>query len=284
LNKQEFNKCENNNSSSSAKKPFKLQKETDVSPAANHSLEQLAQNNSARPTQVIFDKETKCSHPLTEIETSSSQSLILEPPALDCKPRQGSGRNRGTLLLFIPKHLINQVLFACHDDLTSGHFGFNRTWARVKERYFWKNMFEDVKNALETAKFFTKEIVCKHGAPKEILSDRGTAFLSSLAQNVFRLFHTYSHTTTAYNPACNGLTERLNGTLARKDIQADIEKMIQMNLIQESTSEWASPILIVLKEDPNEPTKIKRRFVTDFRELNAHTVKDPYPMPLIADI
>ncbi|RWR99639.1 gag-pol fusion protein-like protein, partial [Dinothrombium tinctorium] len=52
----------------------------------------------------------------------------------------------------------------------------------------------------------------------------------------------------------------------------------------ESTSEWASPILIVLKEDPNEPTKIKRRFVTDFRELNAHTVKDPYPMPLIADI
>ncbi|RWR99343.1 hypothetical protein B4U79_08369, partial [Dinothrombium tinctorium] len=60
--------------------------------------------------------------------------------------------------------------------------------------------------------------------------------------------------------------------------------MIKMNLIQESTSEWASPILIVLKEDPNEPTKIKRRFVTDFRELNAHTVKDPYPMPLIADI
>ncbi|RWS05322.1 hypothetical protein B4U79_06149, partial [Dinothrombium tinctorium] len=57
-----------------------------------------------------------------------------------------------------------------------------------------------------------------------------------------------------------------------------------MNLIQESTSEWASSILIVLKEDPNEPTKIKRRFVTDFRELNAHTVKDPYPMPLIADI
>ncbi|RWS00283.1 uncharacterized protein B4U79_03250, partial [Dinothrombium tinctorium] len=57
-----------------------------------------------------------------------------------------------------------------------------------------------------------------------------------------------------------------------------------MNLIQDSTSEWASPILIVLKDDPNEPTKIKRRFVTDFRQLNACTLKDPYPMPLIADI
>ncbi|RWR98860.1 gag-pol fusion protein-like protein, partial [Dinothrombium tinctorium] len=60
--------------------------------------------------------------------------------------------------------------------------------------------------------------------------------------------------------------------------------MMKMKLVQESTSEWASPILIVLKEDQNEPTKVKRRFVTDFRQLNSFTIRDPYPMPLISDI
>jgi len=44
------------------------------------------------------------------------------------------------------------------------------------------------------------EIILRYGAPKQLLSDRGTAFLSRMA-------------TSAYHPQTNGITERMNKTL-----------------------------------------------------------------------
>lgn len=68
--------------------------------------------------------------------------------------------------------------------------------------------------AVEVAKFFVENIVLRHGAPKTVITDRGTAFTGRLTQEILQLSHTAHRRTTAYHPQTNGLTERLNKTLA----------------------------------------------------------------------
>lgn len=68
--------------------------------------------------------------------------------------------------------------------------------------------------ALEVAKFFVDTVVLRHGAPKVVITDRGTAFTAQLTQDIMRLSQTTHRKTTAYHPQTNGLTERLNKTIA----------------------------------------------------------------------
>ena len=55
--------------------------------------------------------------------------------------------------------------------------------------------------------------MCRHGVPTELLSDRGSAFLSVLLQEVYQLLGTHKVSTTAYHPQTDGLVERFNRTL-----------------------------------------------------------------------
>lgn len=68
--------------------------------------------------------------------------------------------------------------------------------------------------ASEVAQFFMHHIVLRHGAPSFIITDRGTAFTAKLLDDIFKLSYTNHRKTTAYHPQTNGLTERLNKTLA----------------------------------------------------------------------
>jgi len=51
------------------------------------------------------------------------------------------------------------------------------------------------------------------GIPEEILSDRGSQFLSRVMKEVSRLLSINQIVTTPYSSMCNGLVERFNGTL-----------------------------------------------------------------------
>ncbi|KAM7282081.1 DDE-type integrase/transposase/recombinase [Ixodes scapularis] len=68
--------------------------------------------------------------------------------------------------------------------------------------------------AVEVAKFFIESIVLRHGAPEVLITDRGSSFMAQLTQEILRLSHTEHRRTTAYHPQTNGLTERLNKTIA----------------------------------------------------------------------
>jgi len=68
--------------------------------------------------------------------------------------------------------------------------------------------------AEECAGFFLKNIILRHGAPSTVISDRGTPFLSKIFEQLLERCKTAHSKTTAYHPQTNGLTERMNRTLA----------------------------------------------------------------------
>ena len=191
-------------------------------------------------------------------------------------------------LLWIPEALRTDVLFACHDHLLSGgHLGVQKTFARLRQRYYWTGMFRSVENWCKScdacssrkdpvgiqapltplpvptepfqmisvdvlgpfvaaegsgnryvlvycdhltrwvetvafrrndsavmARVLVERIMCRHGAPQTVLSDRGRPFMSSLAKEVYRLLRVKKVSTAAYRPQTNGMPERFNRTLA----------------------------------------------------------------------
>ena len=65
----------------------------------------------------------------------------------------------------------------------------------------------------EIAQFIWEDIICRHGCPRELLSDRGAAFLSNMVENLLQIIGTVHKKSSAYHPQTNGLTERFNRTL-----------------------------------------------------------------------
>lgn len=187
----------------------------------------------------------------------------------------------------LPSAWKEKALHECHDsNLTGGHFGFFKTYNKIRERYFWPNQYTDVKIWIDTCKvcaqrkgsrpmdngqlhpilareafeivgmdffgplptsndgytyiisftdFYTKYvelfatkgateeevarclvegIICRHGCPSQLNSDRGAAFVSRAIYEVYKLFQIRKVNTTAWNPQANGQTENFNKPLA----------------------------------------------------------------------
>ena len=70
-------------------------------------------------------------------------------------------------------------------------------------------------SAVTVAKAFFQHVICRHGCPRELLSDRGTNFLSKVVQETCKLLNVLPLHTSSYNPRCNGLEERWHATLAQ---------------------------------------------------------------------
>ena len=67
--------------------------------------------------------------------------------------------------------------------------------------------------AVSAASFIYEEIICRHGCPKEILSDQGKHFCNELVDSLCQFFDIKHTLSSAYHPQTNGLVERFNRTL-----------------------------------------------------------------------
>ena len=63
------------------------------------------------------------------------------------------------------------------------------------------------------ADVYMARIVCLHGVPKKIVSDRGTQFTSKFWKKVHEALGTQLNFSTAYHPQTDGQTERVNQIL-----------------------------------------------------------------------
>ncbi|KAG3089473.1 hypothetical protein PI125_g17984 [Phytophthora idaei] len=56
-------------------------------------------------------------------------------------------------------------------------------------------------------------VICRHGVPERLLSDRGSNFTSNLARSLYETLGIKKLLGSAYHPQTQGLVERFNGTL-----------------------------------------------------------------------
>jgi hypothetical protein len=70
--------------------------------------------------------------------------------------------------------------------------------------------------------FIYEDIICRHGVPERMTSDRGTEFVNDLIRTLTKQFKIKHIMTTAYHPQGNGQTERANQTV--KNTLAKITK------------------------------------------------------------
>lgn len=116
------------------------------------------------------------------------------------------------------------------------------------------------------ARLLVDEIVCRHGAPRTLLSDRGANFLSKLVREVCSLINSKKVNTSAYHPQTNGLVEKFNAVLAHslfmyvsKD-QKDWDLFIPLILFGYRSSPSAatgeSPFYLLYRREPRLPLDV----------------------------
>ena len=119
--------------------------------------------------------------------------------------------------------------------------------------------------ALTIAQLLVEEVISRHGVPREVLSDLGAAFRSSLLKDMGQILGLKKVNMTAYHPQGDGLVERFNSTLTDMlsnmvdrsgknwDNCLPYELFAYHMSVQESTQE--SPFHLLYGRDPYLPTE-----------------------------
>jgi hypothetical protein len=90
----------------------------------------------------------------------------------------------------------------------------------------------------------TEKVFLEYGFPAELLSDRGTNFMSELFRELLALFKVRKITTLAYRPATNGVVERFNHTLVSM-----IAHFVSSD--QKDWDSWISYVLFAFRSSPH---------------------------------
>ena len=119
-------------------------------------------------------------------------------------------------------------------------------------------------NAQETAQAFIEGVLCRHGVPKEVVSDQGSHFLNELMTSLSELLPYQHMFTTAYRPQANGQVERLNqvvkeglrrfGSRAKWDVLLPLVVWAANTSIHPATGE--SPFFLNYGRDPYMPVDV----------------------------
>lgn len=117
------------------------------------------------------------------------------------------------------------------------------------------------------ARLFVEEVVSRHGAPRTLLSDRGSNFLSSLFKEVCNIMNTKKVQTTAYHPQCDAIVERFNSTIAQslsmyvstdqKDWDVYLPSVLFAYRVSPQATTLDSPFYLLYGREPRLPPDVK---------------------------
>ena len=117
------------------------------------------------------------------------------------------------------------------------------------------------------ARLLVDEIISRHGAPRVLLSDRGTNFLSKIVAEVCKIFQIHKVNTSSYHPQTDGLVQRFNSTLCQSlsmyvaKNQKDWDDFIPLILFAHRTSVLEaigdSPFYVLYGREPRLPIDVK---------------------------
>ncbi|GES76605.1 putative integrase core domain protein [Rhizophagus clarus] len=237
-------------------------------------------------------------------------------------------RKNGQLLKVIRNFELEPLLYMMHNDPTAAHFAVDTMFNKIKDRYYWPQMYENIREyvrscdscqrrgkskanqllhpiavhgpfyqvgidfvgplpitpngnryiivamdymtkwpearpvsratAEETSQFIYENIICRHGCPAKLLSDRGTHFNNQMVEKLLEKFGIKHVFSTSYHPQTNGLVERFNRTLCES-----LSKLV----IQ--TNEWdryIAPVLFAYRTSKHSTTKISPFYLVNGRE------------------
>ncbi len=102
--------------------------------------------------------------------------------------------------------------------------------------------------AKAVSKFIYQKIICEHGCPEVLQSDRGTHFVNKVIANLTEKFRIKHRLSSPYHPQTNGLVERFNQTLCEK-----LAKLL------EETDQWdkfVDPILMAYHTTKHSTTRV----------------------------
>lgn len=237
-------------------------------------------------------------------------------------------QKEGNLLRVIRIHEMEPVLYMVHNDPTSGHFGTEIMFNKIRTRYYWPQMYENIREyvkncdscqrrgkpqthqllhpipvhspfyqigidfvgplpktsngnkyiivamdyltkwpeakavpratAEETEKFIYEDIICRHGCPQKILTDRGTHFNNQIIDRLTKRFEIKHLLSTPYHPQTNGLVERFNRTLCES-----LAKLVKQ---VEQWDQFIQPVLFAYRTSKQSTTKISPFYLTYGRE------------------
>ena len=101
----------------------------------------------------------------------------------------------------------------------------------------WPELFAIPDQTAETiSKIFVKEIICRHGTPRTILTDQGRNFTSNLLRSICDQLNIRKIQTSAYHPQSNARVERANSMIAQ----------ILSHIVDSSTRDWDEMLPFVL--------------------------------------
>ena len=144
----------------------------------------------------------------------------------------------------------------------------------------WVEAFPTQDQTSETiAKLLVDHIICRHGVPRELLSDRGANLLSDLIQYICQITGMKKINTTAYHPQTDGLVENFNKTL-----RAMIAKHAQK--FGNCWDKYVQHLLFAYRSKPHESTQESPFYLLYGRdariptETALSTVRTPYQVDI----
>ena len=120
----------------------------DVSGYAPDSIYQRQRRDPELLQLILFlESQEPYSQPVpSEIAEAKSENFFLDEDNLLYKLQTPNKPYDATSLLVVPDSLREEILINCHDSPLAGHFGFEKTYNKIKTHYWWPLMYSQIKD------------------------------------------------------------------------------------------------------------------------------------------